>query len=126
MPDVESLIEFWPNERDIKLIPLTQRCNAEDITGFQSLIGDVAFIPRDGLIELLFSKEYVESMELSQARRNFEAIEQFIERRKESGNFIKVNIIDFVLNSKIELVYNWYGKYSCSIWLELSKYLTCG
>jgi hypothetical protein len=77
---------------------LPRRHNIEGNSKFQSLIGNASSIPRDGIIELLFGKEYLESREQSEAEKILNDIELFIEQNKNSGNFAKVWIMDFALD----------------------------
>jgi len=62
------------------------------------LIGNASLIPRDGIIELLFGKEYLESRELSEAEEVLKDIEQFVEQNENSGYSVKVAIMDFALD----------------------------
>jgi hypothetical protein len=78
------------NEPEIRFpVPLPHHCNVEDIPGFQSLIGDAAEIPPDGLIQFRFCKNYLESKELSEAIQTMKDLEQFVQLNKESGISLK-------------------------------------
>jgi hypothetical protein len=68
------------------------RRTTEDILKFRELIGDAYSIPKDGRIDLIFSKAYFESCEEANAKVALSNIRDYADRLSEWTQF---SIVDF-------------------------------